>query len=234
MDFMTQSGWTVFPSLAVDAFVPRLAPLVLLLFLGAGFVLFCSAIGAAIAAAARRRTLARRLAAGALSAAVVYGVVLVGVSLLSRDRTLAAGEKKYFCEIDCHLAYSVESVSSGEKSMTVAIRTWFDPSTIASFRGDGPLTPNPRAVFLVDDGGLRYPPSTSIAPLDRPLRPGESSLTTVSFDVPPGAGPLRLYVGDTPGLENLIVDHENSPFHARTYFALPASSASGAVARSRS
>src|SRR5690349_12302534 len=116
---MTQSTW-IFPGLALDAFVPRLAPLVLLLFLGAGFVLFCSAIGAAIAAAARRRILARRLAAGALSAAVVYGVLLVGASLLSRDRTLAAGEKKYFCEMDCHLAYSVDSFSPGERSMTVA------------------------------------------------------------------------------------------------------------------
>ncbi len=232
---MTQSTW-IFPGLALDAFVPRLAPLVLLLFLGAGFVLFCSTIGAAIAAAARRRILARRLAAGALSAAVVYGVLLVGASLLSRDRTLAAGEKKYFCEMDCHLAYSVDSASPGERSMTVAIRTWFDPTTVASFRGNGLLFPNPRTVFLVDDFGSRYPPSTSIAPLDRPLRPGESSLTRVSFDVPAGAGPLRLYVGDAPGLENLIVDHENSPFHARTYFALPASAASapGAAPRSRS
>ena len=229
---MTQS--TVFSGLAVDAFVPPLAPLVLLLFLGAGFVIFCCAIGAAIAAAARRRSLAQILAAAALTAGVVYGVLLLAASLVSRERTLASGEKKYFCEMDCHLAYSVDSVSAADGSLSVGIRTWFDPGTIASFRGDGPLLPNPRAVFLVDDFGSRYPPSTSTAPLARALRPGESHLTTVSFDVPSRAGPLRLYVGDAPGLENLIVDHENSPFHARTYFALPSSSASAAVPRSRS
>ncbi|HEY1250934.1 MAG TPA: hypothetical protein VGH97_07065 [Thermoanaerobaculia bacterium] len=223
---MTQS--TLFSGLALDAFVPPLAPLVLLLFLGAGFVIFCCAIGAAIAGAARRTRLARFLAAGALMAGVAYGVVLLGASLLSRERTLAAGEKKYFCEMDCHLAYSVDSVSGGGGSVSVAIRTWFDPSTIAPFRGDGPLYPNPRTVFLVDDTGLRFPPATAIAPLERPLRPGESYVSTVAFTVPPGSGtgPLRLYVGDAPGLENLIVNHENSPFHARTYFALPALRAS--------
>src|SRR6476661_6987454 len=99
---MTQS--TLFSGLAVDAFVPPLAPLVLLLFLGAGFVIFCCAIGAAIAAAARRRSLARILGAAALTAGVVYGVLLLAASLLSRERTLASGEKKYFCEMDCHLA----------------------------------------------------------------------------------------------------------------------------------
>src|SRR5262249_55123448 len=119
---MTQSTWmwAAFPGLALDAFVPRLAPLVLLLFLGAGFVIFCSAIGAAIAAAARRSVLARRLAAGALFAAVVYGVLLLGASLVSRERTLASGERKYFCEMDCHLAYSVDSVSSDAGTLRVA------------------------------------------------------------------------------------------------------------------
>jgi hypothetical protein len=220
---MTQSA--ILSGLALDAYVPPLAPLVLLLFLGAGFVVFCCAIGAAIAFAARRRLLARRLAAGALAAGVIYSVLLLGASLFSRERTLAAGQKKYFCEMDCHLAYSVDSVSSSGGAMRVALRTWFDPGTVASFRGDGPLFPNPRAVFLVDDSGLRYPPATSIAPLARSLRPGESYVTPISFEVPPGAGPLRLYVGDAPGLENLVVAHENSPFHARTYFALPAAAA---------
>jgi hypothetical protein len=217
---MSQSG--AFSGLALDALVPPLAPLVTLLFLGTGFVIFCGAIGAALAAAARRTRLARLLGSGALTASVVYGVLLLAASLLSRERTLVPGERKYFCEIDCHLAYSVDSVSDGGESLSVAIRTWFDPSTIAPFRGNGPLSPNPRAVYLVDDAGLRYPPASPISPLARPLRPGESYVSTISFAVPPGAGPLRLYVGDAPGLDDLVVGHENSPFHARTYFALPA------------
>jgi hypothetical protein len=62
--------------------------------------------------------------------------------------------------------------------------------------------------------------------LTRSLRPGESYVETFAFTVPDRARSLRLYVGDAPGLENLIVNHENSPFHARTYFALPAAAAS--------
>jgi hypothetical protein len=227
LDFMLQS----MTAIALDAFVPPLAPIVLLLFLGTGFTVFCALVGAAIASAARRRALARTLGGAALAAGVVYGVLLLAASLLSRERTLAAGERKYFCEMDCHLAYSVESASSAEGSVRIAIRTWFDPSTIASFRGSGPLSPNPRALHLVDGAGRRYATADPVAPLSQPLRPGESYLSSFAFAVPAGVGPLRLFVGDAPGLENLIVNHENSPFHARTYFALPAQTASAASRR---
>ena len=159
--------------------------------------------------------------------AVGYWVVLLGASLLSRERTLSAGEKKYFCEMDCHVAYSVEDAAAPERGRRqVTVRTWFDPSTVAPFRGNAPLTPNPRVVYLVDGAGRRYLPSPAPVPdgataLTQPLRPGESYLSTFAFAVPARAGSLRLYLGDAPGLENVIVNHENSPFHARTYFALP-------------
>jgi hypothetical protein len=224
--------------LALDVFVPPLAPAVLLLFLGSGFLIFCAAIGAAIAAAARRAMLARTLGGVALTVAVVYGVLLLAASLLSRERTLAAGEKKYFCEMDCHLAYSVDAASAPDDSRRiVTVRTWFDRSTIASFRGDAPLTPNPRVVYLVDSGGRRYAPSGSPAPvagapLTRELRPGDSYLSTFVFAVPAGTGPLRLFLGDPPGLESLIINHESSPFHARSYFALPVRNSTAAGRRS--
>lgn len=217
-------------ALALDAFVPPLAPLVQILFLGSGFAVFCATVAAAIAAAAGRAGLARVLGGGAMTVAVGYWVLLLGASLVSRERTLSAGEKKYFCEMDCHLAYSVEGSASPERGRrVVTVRTWFDPGTIAPFRGNAPLAPNPRIVYLVDDSGRRYSPSPSPVPEDtslaRPLRPGESYVSTFAFTVPPRAGSLRLFVGDAPGLENVIVNHENSPFHARTYFALPAASA---------
>jgi hypothetical protein len=232
---MTQS---VTGLLAADAFMPPVAPVVLLLFLGAGFLVFCGAVGGAIAAAARRLRLARVLGGAALTVAVVYGVLLLAASLLSRERTLAAGEKKYFCEMDCHLGYSVETVSAPDDSRRiVTLRTWFDPSTIAAFRGDRPLTPNPRVVYLVDSAGRRYPPSGSPAPVEGPpltreLRPGESYLSTFAFAVPARTGPLRLFLGDPPGLESFIINHENSAFHARSYFALPLGNTAAAGRRS--
>ena len=40
----------------------------------------------------------------------LYVPLLAGAAFFSRERTLRPGEWKYFCEVDCHIAYSVESV----------------------------------------------------------------------------------------------------------------------------
>src|SRR5262245_25592561 len=128
-----------------DAHVPALAPLVALAFLGTGLVLAGAAVGAGVAYAARRAALAKILAGGALAVASVYATLLVAAALLSRDRTLSPGERKYFCEMDCHLAYDVTAAAdAGPGRRAVTLRTWFDPTTIAPFRGNGPLAPGPR------------------------------------------------------------------------------------------
>jgi hypothetical protein len=217
---------------AFDADVPALAPLVALAFLGAGSVLVCAAVGAGLAAAMRRPRLAKLLGGAGLSVAVVYATVLAGAALLSRDRTLTPGERKYFCEMDCHIAYDVTaSEASDPGTRAVTVRSWFDPGTIAAFRGNGPLRPNPRIVYLVDEAGRRYHPSLRATkawedahgkstPLERELRPGESYNTTFLFEPPAGARGLRLFVGDPPGIESALIGHENSPMHGRIYFAL--------------
>jgi hypothetical protein len=222
---------TAAPGVPADAYVPQLAPLVVLAFLGAGFVLAVSGVGAAVAFAAGRARLARLLAGAALTVASGYCVALVAASLLSRERTLAAGEKKYFCEMDCHLAYSVSRTAREDGRRVVSLRTWFDPSTIASFRGNAPLTPNPREVWL-EVGGRRVAPSPEATrawreghgerrTLSDALRPGESYETTFVFDAPNGPGPARLFVGDPEGLEALLIGHENSPLHRRVFFEIP-------------
>ena len=90
--------------------------------------------------------------------AVVYFGLLFGFSLGSREVTLAPGEEKYFCEIDCHLAYSVrasrEGLQNGQRVLHVALRTRFDETTTSPTRPkNAPLTPNPREVVLVDGQG---------------------------------------------------------------------------------
>src|SRR5262249_44607380 len=149
-------------------------------------------VGAAVALAARRETLARLLGGAALSVASVYAVALVAASLLSRERTLEAGDRKYFCEVDCHLAYSIVRSEREGNLRAVTVRTWFDPRTIASFRGDAPLTPNPRELYL-DIGGRRISPALEATrawrerhgektTLGDALRPGESYETTFVFE----------------------------------------------------
>jgi hypothetical protein len=219
-------------TLALDVFVSPLAPLALLAFLGAGALLAIAGVGGAVALAFRRFPLAKFLFTTGLLITAGYAVVLLGTSLLSRERTLGPGEKKYFCEIDCHLAYSVDDVeSAGPAARAVTIRTWFDPATIAPFRGNGPLSPNPRVVYLVDAAGRRHDPSEDATrawekshgpsePLTRELRPGEAYTTTLVFETPDGS-PARLFLGDPAGIETLLIGHENSPAHRKAYFALP-------------
>jgi hypothetical protein len=207
----------------LDVRTPPLAPIVLLAFLGAGVLVVGSAVGGAIALAARRLSLAKLLLGGSFAVVLVYGTLLMAAALLSRDRVLKAGEKKYFCEMDCHLAYSVAAAASPrEGARAVTVRTWFDPSTIASFRGNAPLSPNPRVVYLVDESDRRYEPSAEATKsLARDLAPGDAYDATFVFDVPPAASRLRLFVGDAPGLESLLIAHENSPLHGKVYFELP-------------
>ena len=224
--------------------MPQNAPISALALLGAAGAFAVAFLAAAITAVAGRTKTATTIAALAAAILLTYGGVLLGLSLTSSDRVLAAGGRKYFCELDCHLAASVEGVetakavgppsarlSAAGRFVVVRVRTWFDPSTIAPWRGNATLNPNPRTAWIVDASGRRYPvsaPATRAAAaaglpsdgLERALRPGESSRTTLVFDLPAGATKPKLFLGDAPGVENLILGHENSPFHGKVLFDL--------------
>ena len=249
---MIQSTSLIMALASPDARMPEFAPLTVVAFLGTACLLFAAVVGGAIALAFGRPRIARWIGAGGLLAASGYAAMLLGAAFLSRERTLPPGAKKYFCEIDCHVADSVAGAATvkalGRPPVLVAARgafavvtlkTWFDPSTIASFRGNGPLLPNPRVAYLVDSNGRRYEPSPSgqkawedehgpTTPLRRELRPGESYETTLVFEVPDGARGLRLFLGDPPGIENVLIGHENSPLHGKIYFALTPRAGEGA------
>ncbi len=218
-------------------FTPHLpSALVVLAFLGTGFFLLTALLAALVTLGLGRRRLARGLSLASLGGGALYFAVLVAVSLVSREQVLRKGDRKYFCEMDCHVAYSLEEVATkplaNATRCIVSIQTWFDPDTIASFRGNAPLTPNPREVFVVDESGHSHGPSPAgmaalerqrgnpSTPLSRELRPGESYSTTLVFDLPEGTHRPRLFLADTPGLEVFLIDHENSLFHKKIYFAL--------------
>lgn len=203
---------------------------VVIAFLGMGLALAALVLGAILAFALRRRTLSSRLSIAGATIAAAYMAVLVSISLASRERVLRKGDRKYFCEIDCHMAYSLEDATRANVAdrtvLTATIRSWFDERTIASWRGNAPLTPNPKTVFVVDGFGRRYDPSrreragASSAPMTRVLRPGESYTTMFVFDLPATANGVRLFLGDPPGPEWFLIGHENSFFHKKIYFAL--------------
>jgi Domain of unknown function (DUF4352) len=199
-----------------------------------------------------RRGLARKILFVAAILLAGYGVTLVGASTASHEWELAPGAEKYFCEIDCHLAYSIagvekaKSVGSGDELKTadgifyiVKLRTRFDEKTISSERGNSPLTPSPRKVTLVDDQGREY----SISPVGQPalkaslrnewipmtqeLQPGESYETQLVFDVPPGARGLKLLVSsptEPAWLGRFLIGDEDSILHKKVYLRVASKS----------
>lgn len=223
---------------------PHLAPIVILMFLAT--VLLC-ALGVILLLAAalfRSKRLAKASSVGTLVVVSCYFLMLFTSSLTSREKVLPPGGQKYFCEIDCHIAYSVagvqfapavgpesrQSIASGQ-FVIVGLRVWFDPTTISPRRGDGLLTPNARRVVLVDGSRHIFPPSPEAEAslqsaigqeltLRQPLRPGESYLKHFVFDVPKRDTGLRLLITEDDPETHVIIGHENSLLHAKIFLGL--------------
>lgn len=186
----------------------------------------------------RRLTRLTLLGAGGL--ATGYLVLLGSAALLSRDRRLAPGSEKVFCEIDCHVGYSIARVDSGgpvaegaSRLWIVTVRTRFDETTISPERGrEAPLQPSPRLVLLRDAAGAVHGDlsgavsgDSGSTPLTTPLRPGESYLTRFRFELPAGVPPDVLLLEDADGISAALIGHERSPWHGKVLLALPAPAA---------
>lgn len=169
-----------------------------------------------------------------------YAAVLAFFSGASYDRTVARGDEKFYCGMDCHIAYSVQNVertkSIGDTSAqgefyVITLRSHFDERTIAPWRGNAPLTLDPPSLTLIDGAGHPYDiwgdgqrawEAEHGQPhrLGDPLRPGESYETTWVFDVPNQAQSVRLFAGWHGFPSYVLIGDEASPRHAKTYFAL--------------
>lgn len=193
------------------------------------------------------RGLKAKIAAAAMVLTGGYLLVLLGASFASHTWTLGPGEEKYFCEVDCHIAYSVAGVAqtktlgAGANAMTaggtfyvVTIRTRFDERTISPRRGNAPLAPSPRALTMVDDNSREYPASAAGeaalangggagTPMTQPLRPGESYTTQIVFDLPDDARHPRLLISSPTNptwIGSLLIGDENSLLHKKVFFRL--------------
>jgi len=161
-----------------------------------------------------------------MSAAVIGTgtVLLLGFSAVSHETTLARGQEKYFCEVDCHLAYSVVDVKMRVDGHTlVTLRTRFDETTTSPSRPkDATLTPSPRAVRIVDGTGHEYSPLAAAGtPLLTPLKPADSYTTQLEFNLPRDAKGLRLLIKTAPQWPDyVVIGDENSWLHTKTYFLL--------------
>ncbi|MDX6613796.1 MAG: hypothetical protein QOD75_2982 [Blastocatellia bacterium] len=216
------------------------APLGVIALLGFGFLLLV--VGAFLLYLLVRRNFGRaRLAV--LAAIVVTGLYLAVILIFSSsssEQVLARGEEKHFCELDCHLAYSIGEVTqaktignstqpatAGGMFTVISVKTRFDEKTIGPSRGNSELYPNPRTLTLVDTQGRSYSPSPTAqaasqsgTPITTPLRPGESYTTTFIFDLPPQAKAATVLISESDWITHLIIGHENSLLHKKTRFQL--------------
>src|SRR5215475_8237726 len=140
------------------------APVGALMLLGTGFLTFLVIVWLAESLIVRKLRRAKILAILIGAIAGLYLACGLGFSLASHEKVLARGEEKHFCELDCHLAYSIANVSqlnsatSTSSETLITIKTRFDETTIAPWRGNGLLYPNSRNLTLYDERGNRYPP----------------------------------------------------------------------------
>lgn len=210
-----------------------------LLFLGMlGLLILLSA--ATVATFFWRRAWVRYPVLGIAALLGGYGVLLAVFSYSSYDRTVARGEEKFFCALDCHIAYSVQNVERRKtigdttalgEFYVVTLRSHFDERTIAPWRGDRPMAPDPPALTLIDGNGRHYPDSANgqiawEAAYGKPhtmgdgLRPGESYETTWVFDVPEGAQSVRMLAEMRGFPMYVLIGDETSPGHGKTYLGL--------------
>jgi hypothetical protein len=118
-----------------------------LAFLGIAFVTGLAIIIILHALETRKRARTRTVSLAALTLISCYLLVLLAFSLVSREKVLAFGVEKHFCELDCHLAYSITNVGKTKTVglppnevtahgifYVVAIRTRFDEYAAKTFR----------------------------------------------------------------------------------------------------
>ena len=220
------------------------APVGVLLLLAAGFVIALTALLLVYALFTGKTVLSKFAFLTLAMIAGAYVALMLIFSWSSNDRVLLRGQEKHFCEIDCHLAYSVLDVkqmkSLGNPPHTanalgtfyvVTVRTRFDETTIGARRGDGPLSPNPRLLTVIASNGERYSPSptaqtvlqesaASGTPITTALRPGESYTTTVVFDLPPTIQHPVLLINEGDWITHLVIGHENSLAHKKITFEI--------------
>jgi|SRR5882724_5965257 len=220
------------------------APVGALAFLGTGLLLFVVALALIYSVVRKKFRLGKFVLVTIVLVAGLYLVILLIFSFASNEKVLARGEEKHFCEIDCHLAYSITDVretktlgdapnqlTASEVFRVVTIKTRFDENTISAHRGDGLLYPNSRVVTVNDENGNQYLPSAEAqrvleesqaagTPMTIPLRPGESYWTTLVFDLPAAVRNPTLLIREGELRTHFVIGHENSPLHKKTRFQI--------------
>jgi len=220
------------------------APVGVLLCVGTGLLILCLVLLLIFALVTKRRSLTKFSTLAIAIIAMLYLSLLLIFSWASSEKVLARGQEKHFCEVDCHLAYSIldsqttktlgtlpNELTAAGLFRVVTIRTRFDETTISPNRGNALLYPNARLLVVTDAQGNQYSPSADAqrmlqqlnqagTPFTAPLRPGENYQTTVVFDLPANIQSPTLLIHEGEPETHCVIGHENSPLHKKVRFQI--------------
>ncbi len=220
------------------------APIGILLCLGTVSLMFGLALVLIFSLVTKRFRVTKISGSAIFVVAALYLSFLLIFSWRSSDQVLARGQEKHFCEIDCHLAYSVidsrvtktlgdagnQLIAAGQFRV-ITIKTRFDENTISPRRGNGLLYPNSRVLSVIDANGKQYFPYADAerllhgsnqtgVPFTSPLRPSESYQSTVVFDLPADIQSPTLLIREGELATHFVIGHENSPLHKKALFQI--------------
>lgn len=213
-----------------------------------GVLLMLMTIGGSIIAAmtfvfaliTKKRWLARFMLAGVAIWLIIYAVMLLGFSLASTEKVLAAGEAKAYCGfyLDCHMHTAVTGVRTastvGERKAAglfyiVSIRVFSDaknPEIALRL-----IEPKARVVLADgrqldrDEAAEGLLPSAKMR-LDADITNSGPIGKEIVFDVPANAANAKLLITEGYGIdkaiEHLLVGDDDSFLHAQTFFELNA------------
>jgi len=204
-------------------------------------------IALAYSLVARNAARARSIAVGMASGLSLYAAALVLVSLASRERSLGFDQERFFCGLDCDLAYSVVGVRTAralgpQAAASRAHGVYHVVSVrVRSDAAQARIDPNEPRAYVLSEGG-RYFPVSSLGQgaleraesrsesWDQPLDPGASYTKDLVFDLPVGIRKPRLVISEGGWMTRLVIGDENSFLHRKTVFRLddpPPSARSG-------
>jgi hypothetical protein len=169
---------------------------------------------------------------------VFYAAMLLAFSLKSKDRVLSIGEAKEYCGfyLDCHMHTEVTSVRMAQRIgdqqakgifYIVGVRVFSDarnPNIRLHL-----LEPNAK-VMITDDSAIDRDLAAEAAlptagvDLGGDIKGHQTIDKEIVFDIPDDLREPKLDIAEGYGIDNTIeavlVDDEDSIFHARTFFSL--------------
>ena len=200
-----------------------------------------------VAIATKKRWLRNFVVGGVTVWFVFYAAMLLGFSLTSTEKVLAANQAKEYCGfyLDCHMHTAVTKMRTERTIGDRAAKGMFYVVNVKVFsdaRNENValhlIEPKARVVLASGDKIERDEAAEAKLPtgnvqLDTDIHNNEKIEKEIVFDVPTNAANPKLLITEGYGIdktiEHVLVGDEDSIFHAQTFFELREQNESASV-----